>query len=51
MPLDNLFAVLGGPGTALLLLGIVVFVGVAPVLAVVRGAGLAPVARRLSRGR
>ena len=31
MLLDNLFHALGGPGTALMMLGILAFVGVAPV--------------------
>ncbi len=49
MLLDNLFSILGETGTALMLLGIVAFVGYTPaaLLLCPRGA----YARRLSRGR
>ncbi len=38
MILDNLFSFLGGPGTALVCFGIVVFLGTAPAIAVGRTA-------------
>jgi hypothetical protein len=38
MLLDNLFTMLGVPGTAILVLGIVVFLGVQPTLAILRAA-------------